>query len=122
MIDDRPINLEALAALLRREGFDAIFVESPRSLEAMIAQAEQIDIIFLDLEFPNYSGFDILATLQADPRLEGVPIVAYTVHVSEQNEARTAGFHSFIGKPLDVSRFPDQLRRIMNGERVWEVR
>jgi CheY-like chemotaxis protein len=122
VIDDRPINLDALAALLRREGVATILLESPRTLEAVLEQAGPIDVIFLDLEFPNYSGFDILATLQAHPRLQGVPVVAYTVHVSELNEARMAGFHSFIGKPLDVSQFPDQLRRILKGERVWEVR
>ena len=80
-----------------------------------------VDLVFLDLEFPNYDGFDILADLQADPRLAHVPFVADTVHISEQNQARQAGFHSFLGKPLDVQKFPEQVRRILNGERVWEI-
>jgi len=35
--------------------------------------------------------------------------------------ARRAGFDSFIGKPLDLRGFPDQIRRILNGQPVWEV-
>ncbi len=121
IIDDNPTNLDALAALLRREDVTPVTVESPRDISAVLDDCGQVDVVFLDLEFPNYDGLQLIAGLQDDPRLEGVPIVAYTVHISEQNEAREAGFHSFIGKPLSVERFPDQLRRIMSGERVWEA-
>jgi DNA-binding NarL/FixJ family response regulator len=48
-----------------------------------------------------------------------VPVVAYTVHVSEINRAYQLGFHSFIGKPIDPDKFPDQLARILRGEPVW---
>jgi hypothetical protein len=34
---------------------------------------------------------------------------------------REAGFHSFLGKPLNVGRFPNLLRRILSGQPVWEV-
>jgi two-component system cell cycle response regulator DivK len=37
------------------------------------------------------------------------------------NKARAAGFNGFLGKPLDPDRFPEQIRRIMNGEAVWEI-
>ena len=43
----------------------------------------------------------------------------YTVHVSEIGVARDLGFHSFLGKPLDVDKFPEQLKRILNDEPVW---
>lgn len=53
--------------------------------------------------------------------LDDVPIVAYSVHVSEIEIARRAGFDGFLGKPLDADRFSDQLRRILSGEQVWEI-
>lgn len=121
VIDDNPNNLDVLAALLRREGVTPVTVDTPRDISAALDDNGPVDVVFLDLEFPNYDGLQLIADLQDDPRLAGVPIVAYTVHVSEQNEARDAGFHSFIGKPLSVERFPDQLARILNGERVWEA-
>jgi two-component system cell cycle response regulator DivK len=37
------------------------------------------------------------------------------------NRARAAGFNGFIGKPLDPDRFPDQVRRLLAGEPVWEI-
>ena len=51
-----------------------------------------------------------------------VPIVAYTVHMSELDAVYEFGFDGFICKPLDDERFPNQLGRILNGEGVWETR
>jgi two-component system cell cycle response regulator DivK len=38
----------------------------------------------------------------------------------QMNKAKSAGFDGFLGKPLDPDKFPDQIRRILNGESVWE--
>ncbi|MBN1429010.1 MAG: response regulator [Anaerolineae bacterium] len=121
IVDDNVSNVEALKALLYREGVVATTLISPIDLPDLLDTLAPVDVVFLDLEFPNYTGFDVLEQLKADPRLAGVPFVAYTVHISEQNEARQAGFDSFLGKPLDVQRFPEQLQRIFNGEHVWEI-
>ncbi len=121
IIDDNPMNGDVLGMLLANQGVTHTLLESPRSLADILEQLEQIGIIFLDLEMPHHNGFDILNDLRADPRLEGVPIVAYTVHISEIDEARTAGFDGFLGKPLNTQKFPDQLNRIMNGMPVWEI-
>lgn len=119
IIDDNPMNLDVLTLLLNNEGLEAVALNSPRHItDAILAQTR---VIFLDLEIPNYDGFDILQDLKGNPMLDGVPIVAYTVHTSEIDVARQAGFHSFLGKPLDTVRFPDQLARILAGQSVWEV-
>jgi two-component system cell cycle response regulator DivK len=36
-------------------------------------------------------------------------------------KARGAGFDGFLGKPLDPDLFPEQIRRILSGESVWEM-
>lgn len=121
IIDDDAMNLETLSLLLRKEGLTPLELANPRQIDAALTAAGQMAVVFLDLEFPNANGLELVSTLKADARLQGVPIVAYTVHTSEQNEAREAGFDGFIGKPLNVERFPDQLQRILAGEPVWEV-
>jgi CheY-like chemotaxis protein len=121
IIDDNPNNSDALAQLLKREGVGAAAVSSPHDISTALDSLDQVDLVFLDLEFPNHNGIQLIDELRADERLAGTLFVAYTVHISEQNAAREAGFHSFLGKPLAVSRFSDQLRRILNGEPVWEA-
>jgi two-component system cell cycle response regulator DivK len=38
----------------------------------------------------------------------------------QMTKAKNSGFDGFLGKPLDPDRFPDQIRRILAGESVWE--
>lgn len=121
IVDDNPLNLDVLATLLENVGLRAITIESPRLIYEILDGAVNIRIVFLDLEFPRHDGFELLEELKTEPRLEGVPIVAYSVHTSEIDRARREGFHSFLGKPLNAKAFPAQLRRILNGEHVWEV-
>ncbi len=120
IIDDNRSNLDVLSMLLNQQG---VMVTAVQSIKQVSFALENLtpDVVFLDLEFPNGSGWDILVDMKANPTLNGVPIVAYTVHVSEIDVARRAGFDSFIGKPLDSRRFPDQIKRILSGQAVWEV-
>jgi CheY-like chemotaxis protein len=121
IIDDNPDNLIALAALLTLERVMSVTVMSPSGVFATLDQIGQVNVVFLDLKFPNHDGLTLIKELQADARLRDVPFVAYTLHTDRQNEAWDAGFHSFIGKPLNVERFPAQLRQILSDQRVWEV-
>jgi CheY-like chemotaxis protein len=119
IIDDNPTNLFVLKQALELEGIIPLLYDTPRDINAILNEVQQVDIVFLDLEFPNYDGLNLIKEFKKDPRLANVPFVAYTVHTSKQNEAYEAGFHSFLGKPLNVDEFPEQLQHILNGEPVW---
>jgi two-component system cell cycle response regulator DivK len=84
-----------------------------------IEALDRIDVVFLDLEMPNGDYYLTLHELKQQPSLTGVPIVAYTVHTSEIDKARQAGFDGFLGKPLKATEFPGHLQRILGREPVW---
>lgn len=119
IIDDNPYNVDVLSAMLEMEGIQTTHVLEPLNLDAMLADLECPDIVFLDLEMPGMDGYAVLEVLKSDPRFQETPIVAYTVHHAEIMNARKHGFHSFLPKPLDSDRFPAQLARILRGEPVW---
>ena len=81
-----------------------------------------IDLILMDIMLPEADGYQSLAKLRSHPRFDGVPIVAVTADSGAESmeRARNAGFDGFIGKPLDPDRFPDQVRRVLMGEEVWD--
>jgi len=83
----------------------------------------EVDLILMDIFLPEADGYEALDTLRQHPRFEDTLIVAVTADASVENmqRARTAGFDGFIGKPLDPDRFPDQIRRVLQGEAVWEI-
>ncbi len=97
IIDDQAVNVEVLSTLLTKEGVTYTALYSIKQIPPALDK------------------------LKKDSRLDGIPIVAYTVHTSEINEIRAAGFHSLLGKPLNAKRFAEQLKRILNRQPVWEV-
>ncbi len=119
IIDDNARNLNVLARLLAEEGVSTTQVSNARRLDGVIDSLDQLNVIFLDIEMPGISGYDVLQNLKADQRLANIPVVAYTVHVSEINHAYELGFDSFIGKPINPDKFPAQLASILRGEAVW---
>jgi hypothetical protein len=63
----------------------------------------------------------IFGQMRSDIRSRHVPIVAYSIHLSVINRAFEEGFHSFLGKPLDATQFGEQVKRIPQGEHIWET-
>lgn len=121
IIDDNPLNNDVLLTLLEQNDVETVAIESPSLLDETLQKFGVPSVIFLDLEFPNYDGFDILVLLRENPLLNKTPIVAYSVHTSEIDRARQAGFDGFLGKPLNAQAFERQLQHILSGMPVWEV-
>ena len=119
IIDDNTDNSTILAQLLLMEGIESTRVIEPIKLEKMLPSLPATAVVFLDLEMPKLNGYEVFNQLRSTNGFQNIPIVAYTVHVSEINTARSLGFHSFLAKPLDQDYFPQQLARILKGEQVW---
>src|SRR5215831_4704522 len=96
IIDDNASNVDVLAEMLSLEGLSYTKVLDTVKLGRMIDQLKQVDIVFLDLEMPGLNGYAVYDHLREDPRFEDVPVVVCSVHVSEINNVRNRGFHSFL--------------------------
>jgi two-component system cell cycle response regulator DivK len=82
----------------------------------------KIDLILMDLRLPYEDGYGALKKVRATPKIKDTIVVAVTAEASQEqlNRARDAGFDGFLGKPLDPDRFPEQIRRLLRGDQVWE--
>lgn len=119
VIDDNIPNGQVLEVLLAQEDWVTTVVSAVHRIFETLDTLGSVDIVFLDLEFPNESGFDLLPRLREHPVTAAVPIVAYSVHLNAIEDARHAGFDGFLGKPLHSRAFSQHLAQIMRGEPVW---
>jgi two-component system cell cycle response regulator DivK len=90
-------------------------------LERMTAFAP-IDAVLLDLSLPNgLSGYDVYDTIRSNPQFAHVPIIAVSAldPTVEIPKARAKGFAGFIGKPIHLVHFPEQIASVIGGARVW---
>lgn len=83
----------------------------------------QVDLILLDIHLPDEDGYEVLTRLREDEHFRDTRIVAVTADITSANlsRAQSAGFDGFLAKPIDVDHFPDQIRRILGGEVVWDL-
>lgn len=123
VIEDDASGLAVISVMLRRLGMRTAMERYASAVLDRAKRIPKIDVIFLDLGLPDGDGYEVLKRLKNEPKLKDVPVVAVTARDAsvEMTKAQDAGFDGFLGKPLNRKRFPDQVRRIINGESVWET-
>jgi two-component system, cell cycle response regulator DivK len=122
IVEDNSSSVEVLTGLLDQLKIRSTVIYDSRRIGEALPQLEDVRAVFVDLEIPGLDGYEVLEILRANERLGHVPIVAYTAHLSQMAQARDAGFHGFLGKPLRASLFPAQMMQILNGLPVWSIR
>jgi two-component system, response regulator len=70
--------------------------------------------IFMDLNMPGISGFDLLRRLRHDPSTRTLPVVVLTTSKDPVDIDRcyALGANSFVTKPVDFSEFTDLFVRV----------
>jgi CheY-like chemotaxis protein len=121
IIDDDETSIEVLRKLLDWLGISSTIISEMENVEQKLRQVPRADIVFIDLEMPIVNGYDVLSFLRSEPQFQDTKFVAYTTHTSHMTSAHQAGFHGFLGKPIDHNMFSKNLERILNGESVWEA-
>jgi two-component system cell cycle response regulator DivK len=122
VVEDNVANFVLIARML---GYMGIHCEWKTSGYEVVEYADtlpRLDLILMDIRLPYEDGYGALRKIRSSPNLKNTLVVAVTAEASleEMNKAQTAAFDGFLGKPLDPDRFPDQIRRILSGEPVWE--
>ena len=123
VVEDNVANFVLIARLL---GYMGVHCEWKTSGYEVVEYADtlpRVDLILMDIRLPYEDGYGALRKIRLSPALRNTTVVAVTAEASAEqiNKAKSAGFNGFIGKPLDPDVFPDQIKRILSGQPVWEM-
>jgi two-component system cell cycle response regulator DivK len=122
VVEDNVGNFKLIARMLNSLGVQCEWKTSGFEVVEFANTLSHIDLILMDIRLPYEDGYGAMRKIRQSRRFEGIPIVAVTAvtGVDQMKAARLAGFDGFIGKPLDPDRFPEQIRKILTGQSVWE--
>lgn len=123
VVEDNVSNFVLIARMLGYLGIHCEWKTSGYEVVEFADTLPRVDLILMDIRLPYEDGYGAMKKIKAADRLKNVPIVAVTAEASleQVNKARASGFDGFLGKPLDPDRFPEQIRRILTGDPVWEM-
>jgi len=117
-IEDNKDNRALVRRVLLAEDFDVLLADSAEE-GIRVALERQPDLILMDVNMPGMDGHTATERLRALDAVRNIPIVALTANVmrGDREKALGAGMDGYIQKPIDVDRFPNEIRRYMNAER-----
>jgi CheY-like chemotaxis protein len=103
-VDDDVVCNHVMVTTLKRAKFDAKCVEDPVSA-LQLMQSNHYDLIFLDVNMPNMTGFELCEKLRRIPHCKSTPVIFITAHNNFDNRKQSvlSGGHDFITKPVSPS-------------------
>ncbi len=116
-IDDNKDNLTSLKALVNEAFPEAIMFMAENGMSGLkMAEAENPDVILLDIVMPEMDGFEVCRKLKADEKLRDIPVIFITA-IKDDKESRIkaleAGGEAFLAKPVDESELTAQIRAML---------
>jgi len=110
VVEDNAMNQQVIGELLGRAGATITVAGNGREALAL-AEAQEFDLVLMDLQMPEVGGIEAAETLRASGN--GVPIVAMTASALPGDEQRCldAGMNDYLSKPINLERLSAVLER-----------
>jgi two-component system LytT family response regulator len=108
VIDDEPLAVRRLTRLLAATGqVDVVGTATDPAKGLADVAAEQVDVVFLDIQMPGLTGFDVVDRLPAGPL--AVFTTAYDQHAVRAFETSAV---DYLLKPIEPARLARTIERV----------
>jgi two-component system LytT family response regulator len=108
LVDDERLAVQRLTRLLEDTGRVTIAGSTTDSAEALgFLRANEVDVVFLDVQMPGLTGFELLEELDRD-----VPVVFTTAYDQYALEAFAVSSIDYLLKPIEPARLDRALDKL----------
>ncbi len=122
IIDDSTDALRVAKTRLAREGLDILCAEGGiPGLE--IARRENPDLILLDLDMPDMTGFDVCRELKADQDMCMIPVLFLSGSTTAEDKVKglDLGAVDYVTKPFDAFELCARVRAALRTKRLQDL-
>lgn len=115
IVEDNELNLKLFRDLLGAHGFETFETKDGLNVPSLAREIKP-DLILMDIQLPEISGFDITRNLKAESDLREIPIIAVTAFAMKDDEDRIlkAGCEAYISKPISIMPFLQTIEKFLN--------
>ena len=114
LAEDNMVNQRLATRMLEQKGHSVVVASNGKeALEAL--ERQKFDLVLMDVEMPEMSGFEVTAAIRERERTTGshTPIVAVTAHAMKGDMERCleAGMDGYLSKPLRSAELSQVIER-----------
>lgn len=112
IIDDNKSLATMFSKMLELGGHKAIATNDGRNGLALI-EKETFDVILLDLAIPDFSGYDIVDSLEKDNLMKNKRVIVLTAsHITQEqvDHLKKQGVESVLKKPIQLNAILEALK------------
>jgi two-component system cell cycle response regulator DivK len=116
IVEDNELNMKLLRDVLEAYGYTTI-TTGEGAAALTLARENQPELILMDLQLPDISGFDAVRRLKDDQQTRTIPIVAVTAFamVGDERKALMSGCDAYVAKPILLRDFLNLVERFIGG-------
>lgn len=104
IIDDEPLNILALCAVLKSRGFTTVTANSAAEGINKISTDDTIKIVLMDMMMPDIDGYEATSLIRNNELIQHIPIIAVTAQAMshDKDKCLAAGVDDYVSKPIDI--------------------
>lgn len=114
LVEDNALNAKLVVFLLEAAGHEVKVATHAKEALTMLT-GRLPDLILMDLQLPEVSGYDLTRQLRSAPATANLLIVALTAFAMTGDEAKAleAGCDAYVTKPVDAKTFVARVEGMM---------
>ena len=113
IVDDQPVNVLLLEQLLAEAGYTHVSSTMKPVEVCALHQANNYDLILLDLQMPEMDGFQVMEALKAIETRSYIPVIVLTAQPAHKLRALQSGAKDFISKPFDLVEVKTRIHNML---------
>ncbi len=119
LVEDNLINQRVVVSLLSRRGYEVdVANNGVEALERL--EGGMYDLVLMDVQMPLMDGLEATRRIRAEPRYDGLPVVAMTAHAmnGDQERCLASGMDAYLAKPVDHRRLVGMIEHYLAARRT----
>jgi PAS domain S-box-containing protein len=104
-VEDNALSADLMRTFfMQHEGLEFLHATHPQQALELV-QHTQFDLILLDIQLPEMSGFELFKLLKMQEQTQHIPVIAVSAYAMPEDiiKAKELGFYDYITKPVEFA-------------------